>query len=102
METRDLLNNETYKENIKYITIKGVEYKYLITKMENEDGISIKLSEVKPDKNITFDYHSLAKKISEDIKFLSLCDNIEEMINSLYDMINKGKVTVEEKKGNIL
>ena len=41
METTDLLNNETYKENIKYITIKGVEYKYLITKMENEDGISI-------------------------------------------------------------
>ena len=84
--------------NIKTINIEGVEYTYSIAQMGNENGISITLSEVKPDKNITFTYQALSDKIIKDIKLLLLCGNLDEMINTLKDIFNERKIEVKKKE----
>ena len=97
MEFLDLVPPETVQEDIKAILIKGVEYKYVIKKMEKENGIIIEMSELKPNKNITFIYEAVIDKLTKDIKYLKMCDNIDEMIKSLNDIFDRGEITVEEK-----
>ena len=82
----------------KTINIDGVEYNYSFAQLEKEEGILIQLSEVKPDKNITFSYQATSAQITKDIKALCLCENIEEMINSLKDIFNSGEIKVEKKE----
>ena len=71
---------------MKTIKIENIEYSYLINKINQEEGISIELKEIKPDKNLIFKYEASLNKIIQDIKPLGLCENIEEMINSLNDI----------------
>ena len=97
MEACEPIQGETPNFEEKTINIKGDKYKYSITKMEKENGIIIKLSEVKPKKNITFTYEALRDKVIKDIKILYIYENIDEMIKTLNDIFNKGKITVEEK-----
>ena len=52
----------------------------MISQLEKEEGIFIKLAEVKPIKNINFTYNALGDKITKDIKPLRMCENIDEMI----------------------
>ena len=97
MEAYEPIKAETPPFDEKTINIKGEDYKYSIKKMEKENGIIIRLSEVKPCKNITFTYEALRDKVIKDIKILYIYENIDEMINALNDIFNKGKITVEEK-----
>ena len=97
MEACEPIKAETPLFDEKTINIKGVDYKYSIKKIEKENGIIIRLSEVKPCKNITFTYEALRDKVIKDIKILYIYENIDEMINALNDIFNKGKITVEEK-----
>lgn len=97
MEAYEPIKAETPPFDEKTINIKGEDYKYSIKKMEKENGIIIRLSEVKPCKNITFTYEALRDKVIKDIKILYIYENINEMINALNDIFNKGKITVEEK-----
>ena len=97
MEACEPIKAETPPFDEKTINIKGEDYKYSIKKMEKENGIIIRLSEVKPCKNITFTYKALRDKVIKDIKILYIYENINEMINALNDIFNKGKITVEEK-----
>ena len=83
---------------VKNISIDGIEYKYTINKMENKDGISIKLSEVKPDKNITFTYQASSKQIIKDIKPLCMCENLDEQIDLLKNIFIEEKIEVEKKE----
>ena len=83
---------------MKTISIENVEYTYLITKLEKEDGISIKLSELKPNKNISFIYEASTDKIKNDIKKLYICENIEEIICDLNDIFLKDKIIVEKRE----
>ena len=55
------------------------------------------MSELKPNKNITFIYEAVIDKLTKDIKYLKMCDNIDEMIKSLNDIFDRGEITVEEK-----
>ena len=82
----------------KTIKIEGTEYKYSINQIEKEDRISIKLFEAKPEKNITFIYKATTEQLIKDIKVLYVCENIEEMINSLKDIFFRGKLVVEKKE----
>ena len=82
----------------KTIKIEGTEYKYSINQIEKEDRISIKLFEAKPEKNITFIYKATTEQLIKDIKVLYVCENIEEMINSLQDIFFRGKLVVEKKE----
>ena len=83
---------------MKTISIENVEYVYSISKLEKEEGISIKLTEAKPNKNITFKYEGSTDKITKDIKILSACDNLEEMLNDLQDIFINDKITVEKRE----
>ena len=85
-------------ENIKKIIIENIEYIYSISKLENKDGISIILKELKPNKNIKFIYEALKDKLTKDIKQLYICENIDEMINTLKDMIDTGNIIVEKRE----
>ena len=79
------------------ISIEGVEYIYTIVKDEKENKIIIKLTEEKPYKNISYLYKASPEKLAKDIKQLSICDNNDQMITSLQDIFNKGKICVEKK-----
>ena len=91
------MSNEI-NQNEKNIIIDNVKYKYSINKMENQNGINIKLSEIKQEKNITFIYQALSDKIIKDIKPLYLCESIDDMINTLKDIFNKSDIKVEKKE----
>ena len=83
---------------MKTIKIENKEYSYLISKIDKEEGISIELKEIKPDKNIIFKYEALLNKIIQDIKPLAACENIEEMINILNESFFKNKIIVEKRE----
>ena len=83
---------------MKTINIENIEYSYLISKIDKEEGISIELKEIKPDKNIIFKYEALLNQIIQDIKPLAICESIEEMINSLNDIFLKDKIMVEKRE----
>ena len=87
---------------VKNISIEGVEYKYTIDKTENKDGISITLSEVKKDKDITFTYQASSEKIIKDIKYLKMGDNLVEQIDLLKAIFNEGEIEVEKKEDNYI
>ena len=72
------------KDKNKGILIDQNYYKYLLTKSEEgKDSLLIKL------------YDPLIK----DIKFLAICEDLDEIIDSLKEIFSKGNVEVEEKNG---
>ena len=89
---------QNQNENIKKIIIEDIEYIYSIYKLENKEGISIILKELKPNKNIKFIYEALKDKLTKDIKQLYICENIDDMINTLKDIIDTGNIIVEKRE----
>ena len=88
------------KPEEKGILIKGINYSYSILKSENDkESLIIKLNDPSQRSNIYFTYEAPTSKLIKDIKFLSLCDGLDEMIDSLYDVFNQGNAFVEEKDG---
>ena len=84
----------------KGILINGIKYSYSITKSENEEeSLIIKLYEPNEKSDIYFTYAAPLQKLNKDIKFLSLCENIDEMIVSLKEVFSQGNATVEEEHG---
>ena len=83
---------------MKTIKIENIEFSYLISKIDKQEGISIELKEIKPNKNIIFKYEALLNQIIQDIKPLAICESIEEMINSLNDIFLKDKIIVEKRE----
>ena len=79
------------------INIEGIEYIYTIKKNERENVIIIQLIEEKPYKNIIFLYKASQEKIVNDIKYMIKYENIEDIIISLQDIFNKGKISVKKK-----
>ena len=92
------MKNQIPSKDSKKIIIEDVEYIYSISKLENKDGISIILKELKHKKNIKFIYEALKDKLTNDIKQLLVCENIDEMINIIKDMIDTGNITVEKRE----
>ena len=97
MEPIEITNEVPPTIPINTINIEGIEYLFTIKKDEKENEIIIILSEEKPNKNMTFIYKASTGKIIKDIKQLFICENIDEMIISLQNIFNKGKITVEKK-----
>ena len=79
------------------ITINGIEYFYSISKLEKTEGIKIKLFESKPKTNIYYEYEASILELTNDIKFLLLCENLDEMISSLKKAFNEGKAKYLEE-----
>ena len=98
MENYDLIG-ETEEE--KGIFIKGKKYSYSIIRSENEeDSIIIKLFDQNQKSTKYFTYEAPSQKLRNDIKFLSLCENLDEMIISLNNVFSLGNAKVEENHGN--
>ena len=89
--------NGPTKERGKTIIVNEIEYSYSISKSEKNDSLIIKLFESKPKTNIYFLYEAPIDKLIKDIKVLSLCESIEEMVESLNEVFNLGNATVVEK-----
>ena len=98
MEKYDIIG-ETEEE--KGIFINGQKYSYSISKSENkEEAIIIKLYDSSQKSNIYFTYEATFEKLTKDIKFLTLCENLDEMITSLNNIFSMGNAKVEENNGN--
>ena len=82
----------------KPVKINEIEYLYSISKSEDNE-LSIVFFESIPKSNITFSYKATLLKLTQDIKILSLCENIDEMISSLNKVFNSGNIKVDEKNG---
>ena len=90
---------KTPNENEPSLIIDNSPFSYLISKLDKEEGIIIKLSESKPKTNIYYTYEALTEQIIKDIKILYSCESIEEMILFLKEVFDKGKAKVENKEG---
>ena len=79
------------------IKIEQADYSLTISKTRKRNGFQIKLSEVRPEKNITFLHESDMDKITLTIKSLGDCDTIDELIKTFATMIAKGNPSVIKK-----
>ena len=84
----------------KGIYIEQIKYIYSITKSkEDKDSLKIKLYDPTQKSKFYFIYEASYQKLIKEIKFLSLYENIDEMIESLERIFTKGNVRVEVKDG---
>ena len=86
MNSTEVINcpcGETLKETEDFIMINDTPFSYSISKLAKEDGIKIKLYESKPKTNIYYEYEALTKELTSNIKFLVLCEDLDEMIIAL-------------------
>ena len=82
------------------ITINDMKYSYLITKSENkEDSLFIKLFDPNEKSNMYFTYDAPMEQLTKDVKFLSLYETLDEIIDNLNDIFSQGNAHVEEKDG---
>ena len=95
-ESAPSLNTSDYNG----IYINGIKCKYSITKSEKEkDSLIIKLFDPTNQSNSYYSYESSYEHIIKDIKFLSMYENIDEIIDSLEEIFSKGNIEVHEKDG---
>ena len=88
-------------EPIKGIFINGIKYQYSLTKSEEEkDSLMIKLYDPTNKSQFYFSYISSYEKIIKDIKFFSIYENIDEIIDSLEEIFSKGNIEVHERDGS--
>ena len=84
----------------KGVYINGIKYNYSLTKAEKEkDSLIIKLFDPTEESKYYFSYESSYEKIIKDIKFLSIYESIDEIIDSLEEIFSKGNIEVHEKDG---
>ena len=82
------------------ITINNVNYSYSITKSKNKENyLLITLFDPNQKSNKYFTYEAPMEQLIEEVKFLSLYENLDEIIDNLNDIFSQGNVLVEEKNG---
>lgn len=82
------------------IIIDGQKYIYSINKSEtNEKSLIIKLYDKDDKSEIFFTYEAQIDKLTKDIKFLSLCETLDEMIESLKEIFSQRKVKIILNEG---
>ena len=82
------------------ILINDMKYSYSITKSEsNEGSLLIKLFEPNEKSNMYFTYEAPMEQLTKEMKFLSICETLDEMIEYLLDAFSQGNANVEEKDG---
>ena len=84
----------------KGIIINQIKYSYSITKSDkDENSLVIKLFDPSQKSNIFFTYEASMEKLAKEIKFLSICESVDEMLDSLTEIFYQGNAVVEEKNG---
>lgn len=74
-DSKDTKVTPTVDELKPSIMINDLEYTYSIKKLEDKEGLIIKLSELIPKTNIYYVYEVEASKLITDIKLLSICED---------------------------
>ena len=88
--------NAPITQNDANIIIEGQKYSYSITKSEDkEDSLIIKVFDKDGKSEIYFTYEAHLNKLIKDIKYLSLCETLDEMIDTLKEIFSQHKVKVE-------
>ena len=86
--------------NNKGILIDQIFYEYSLTKSEDgKDSLLIKLYDPNNISNFYFSYEASYQQLIKDIKFLAICEDLDEIIDSLKEIFSQGNVEVEEKDG---
>ena len=88
-------SSTTKKE--KTIFLNNSKYLISISKLDYNESISIKLTEENSNKNIFYLYEASKEEIIKEIKALFLCENIDQMINALNEVLEKEKIKFLEK-----
>ena len=81
------------------LKINDLDYSYSISKLEKVEGIKIKLFESKPKTNIYYEYEATTSELTNNIKFLLLCEDLDEMVSTLKEAFDKGHVKFLEETG---
>ena len=100
MEEVEIANSPcglTLKEVEHFITINNSPFLYSISKLEKGDGIKIKLFESKPKTNIYYEYEALTQELTNSIKFLVLCEDLDEMIIALKSAFDEERAKFVEE-----
>jgi len=80
------------------IIFEDSEFYYTIGELESKDGIYIKLSEAKPEKNVYFIYEASNEKLIKEIDLFIIFQNTEQRINLLYKTFKDDKVKIIKKE----
>ena len=80
------------------IIFEDSEFYYTIGELESKDGIYIKLSEAKPEKNVYFIYEASNEKLIKEIDLFIIFQNTEQRINLLYKTFKDDKVKIITKE----
>ena len=100
MEREEIINTPcgpTLQDITSPITINGIEYFYSISKLKKGEGLKIKLFESKPKTNIYYEYEAATSELTNEIKFLLLCEDLDEMIIALKTAFNEGRAKYLEE-----
>jgi len=100
MEREEIINTPcgpTLQDITSPITINGIEYFYSISKLEKDKGVKIKLFESKPKTNIYYEYEAATSELTNEIKYLLLCEDLDEMIIALKTAFNEGRAKYLEE-----
>ena len=100
MEEVEIANSPcglTLKEVEHFITINNSPFLYSISKLEKGDGIKIKLFESKPKTNIYYEDEALTQELTNSIKFLVLCEDLDEMIIALKSAFDEERAKFVEE-----
>ena len=80
------------------IIFEDSEFYYTIGELESKDGIYIKLSEAKPEKNVYLIYEASNEKLIKEIDLFIIFQNTEQRINLLYKTFKDDKVKIIKKE----
>ena len=86
-------------QDSQHIIINNSYYSYSISKIEGDKGVKIKLFESKPKTNIYYEYEALTSQLTNDIKVLVLCEDLNEMITNLKSAFDEGRAKFLEESG---
>ena len=90
-------------KEIKGIYINGINYTYSIKKSEKrKDSITIKLYDSEQKSKIYYLYEAHINKIKKDIEFLSIHENIDEIINSLISIFSQENIKINPKNDELI
>ena len=90
-------------KEIKGIYINGINYTYSIKKSEKrKDSITIKLYDSEQKSKIYYLYEAHINKIKKDIEFLSMHENIDEIINSLISIFSQENIKINPKNDELI
>ena len=99
MEHFEIISSEYGETQETKLTIKinDLDYLYEIFKLDKDEGIKIKLSEVNPKTNIYYEYEASKIKLKENIQILLYCESLDEMISIIKTIFDEGKVKFIEE-----